>query len=349
MQTNEPIYLLLLNDGAAPAQGGEQMSFRERKAAELRTERGETPDIKPAPAEPSEPETPQPPLESVQDDIPELHDGDESEDEYLDSDEALDDETPFDEIDDEPEQTDTVDWEKRFKDTQAELTRVNEEREERNAEHADMMAGALQLQHELEDRLTKAKEHGDFYLNTLNNQIGQLEQAFNSGQIDPENMGKARQMYQQLANQKHQLEQRQESLEKARQETEQLRKTREAQITRVRLARTIPDWSERKYGEMRQEAVKRGYSVEEFNEVTDHRYFELLHDSMMLRNAEKVVTNVRGKRKAKPPRNRNQRRQPRDGRGRFEKAQREFRDNPNTRGAFANMKEQQLRNERRGR
>lgn len=347
--------LMLLNDGdAAPAAAPQQaQSFAERKAAQLREERT----VREAAEQPTEPEPrspvqeddgyPQGQSESVQDDgYPELHDGGD-ELEAGDPDGALEDETPPEgdyEDDGEP----TVDWEKRFKDTQAELTRAREQQQEQNGELTEMMAGSLQLKYDLEDHLTKARQYTEFYVNGIDNQIMQMERAFNSGAIDPERMQEARQQYQSLQQQKQQLNQRIEQVETTRSEAEAVRKKREAEITRVRLQRTIPDWSQQKYNEMRQEAVKRGYTVEEFSEITDHRYFEMLHDSMLLRSAKDTVGDVTKRKRPKPPRGRRNATQSRDGRGRFEKTKREFRENPNQKGRFAAMKAEQLQRERRG-
>lgn len=344
----EKKYLVLLADGESAAA---EPSFIERKTAQLREERQHR-DIneRPAPKETSRDETPPQEPESVQDDgYPELHDSEQEAELALDDELDLDDETP-DDIDEDGDDERAVDWEKRFKDTQAELTRSKEAGKEHSAELADMMAGSLQLKYDLEDHLGKAKEYTNYYSQGITNQIAQLERAFQSGQIDPDRMGEARTQYQQLVNQRNMLESRVEQIEKTRSEAETVRKRREAEITRVRLARTIPGWGQEKYREMRQEAVNRGFTADEFNDKTDHRFFEMLHDSMLLRSASQTVGDVRQSKLSKPPRGgRNVQRQPRDSRGKFERAKRELHQNPGQKGRFAAMKREQLTRERRGR
>ena len=328
-------------------------SFAERKAAQLREERtiqeASQPPAEAAPGQQeTSDETPPPESESVQSDgYPELHDEQaESEDEAL-EDEDLDDEIPSDEPEDE-EEGERVNWEQRYKDTQAELTRVAQRRKELDAEHAESVSANLQLKYDLEDRLTKAEEQANFFLNGINSQIGQLEQAFNSGAVEPEKMQEARGYYQNLVGQRTQLQTYLDKAGEQRGEAERVRKQREAEITRSRLSVSIPDWSQDKYDEMRGYATQRGYSPDEFNEITDYRYFELLHDSMLLNSAEKTVRNVKSQRRRKAPRGgKNVDRSPNTARRREARARKDFLDNPNQKGRFAAMKAEELSRERR--
>lgn len=335
----------------ATGQMAPQQSFTERKAAQLAQERAAQPEVSEQPEqERTSAEIPEPESGSVQDDgYPELHDEMELSGQ-LPEDESDLDETPENPEDSYDDEEPSVDWEKRYKDTQAELTRVSTRREELDAEHAEMMASNVRLKHDLEDRLTQAQTQAGFFLNNVTGQIGQLEQAFNSGQIDPEHLPQARQAYQNLVQQRAQLEQYVEKAQSELSESEKIRKQREAEIARTVLARKIPDWSREKYDSMRGYASRLGYTPDEFNEVTDHRFFQLLNDSMLLHSAGETVNDVKRKKMAKPPRSgRNVDRQPRDGRGKFKKLERDFHSNPNERGRFAAMTEERLKRERRGR
>lgn len=345
--------LLLLNDGgAAPEQG---QSFAERKAQQLREERGVREASEP-PGEPSAPVqdpndvpgypedgTPEAP-ESVQPDSG-MDDG-EQPIEALDDTEAPEG-TPEDDYQDGETGEQSIDWEKRYNDTRGELTRLQQERGDRDAELSDMMAGSMQLKYDLEDQLDKAKQYTAYYVDGINAQVAQMEQAFNTGMIEPDKLPQARQAYVQLQQQKQALDARIDQIEKTRSEADDKRRQREAEITRVRLSRTIPGWSHSKWQEMRGAAAERGYTADEFDKITDYRYFELLHDSMMLRSASQTVGDVRLRKQPKPPRGRNKQRQPRSADGRFRKAQQEFRDSPNQKGKFAAMKFEDLQRERR--
>jgi hypothetical protein len=354
MQIRNTIMLLAEGDAqpaAAPAAPAPREStFAERKAAQLRDERAAAPpEREPAPAPETAPATPLEPVLSEQGDgYPELLDSGEQaplEDDGSD----LYEETPepLDLQGDEGEPT--VDWEKRYKDTQAELTRASEERQERNNEHAEMMAGSLKLQYDLEDNLGKARNYTNYYVEGITNQITQMEQAFNSGQIDPERMQEARQQYHNLQQQKGQMQARLDQIESTESEAKAVKKKREAEITRVRLQRTIPDWSEAKYNAMRSEAVSRGYTEKEYADITDYRFFEMLNDSMTLRSASDAIGSVTQKKRVGSPRGRRNAQAPRDSRGRYEKTKRDFHANPNQKGRFAEMKAQELSRERSGR
>jgi hypothetical protein len=332
-----------------------QKSFQERKAEQLagervRTEQAEAQQNRqPDHDETSNDEIPLNESESVQDDgYPELHDDDtETDDGEFEQDEDLEDETPSE--DELLEQDgDGIDWEKRYKDAQRELTRYQQRSDEQSEEVAETVAANLQLKFDLEDRLEKAEKQAGFFMGNLNQQIQQLEQAFNQGQVEPEKMAEARQYYQGLVQQRNQLEGYLQQVGTERSEAEKVRKNREAQIAQARLRKTIPDWSERKYQELRSYAVKRGYTVDEFNESTDYRYMELLHDSMMLHSADSTVRNVKRKRRRKPPAGgKNVDRSPNTARRREARAKKDFLDNPNQRGRFAAMKAEQLHRERR--
>lgn len=239
-----------------------------------------------------------------------------------------------------------VDWEKRFKDTQRQLTRLNEERRERDAEQAQLVEQAVSLRHELEDQLDSARRYAAVYVDGMNAQIANLERAFQTGQIEPDKMADARQQHQTLIQQREFIRQQVEQLDNMQKEALQKERERKAEMARVRLARTIPNWGRETYQQLGQYAQERGYSAAEFAETTDPRLIELLHDSMMLRKAGKKVTSVRQRRQQNAP-TRTAREQPRSADGKFRKAQQQFRQNPGDRKAFRAMKEAQLAKERR--
>jgi hypothetical protein len=335
---------------APPPQQGQ--SFLERKTAQLRQEQAESGTNRNDPLD-AEPEMSAPLRDeaSVQEDgYPELHDEEERLEEDAEPEEALEDEAPSEDEDDgEPERD--VNWEKRYKDTQIELERLRTRDRERDEEVGQQLSGAVELHHQVEDELEKAKSYTEFYIQGVDQRIQQLEAAFTSGQIEPDKLQEARQYHYQLTQERQELVGRIEQLSSEKTEAEQKRKKREAEIARVRLTRTIPGWGKEKYAEMREAALDRGYTPEEFGNITDHRYFELLHDSMTLRGADKTIENVTERTRAKRPRRGKGRvsEQSRDSGGRFQKRQREFKENPNQPGRFAAMAEERLRKERRGR
>jgi hypothetical protein len=336
-------------------QQGQGQSFAERTAARLAGERAQRAEPEPRQRpqggeldqrieqqdDPDEGLSPQ--LESAvdNDDAPV---GDIAGDEQDDPEALLDyEENPDGDTD--PDES-SVDWEKRFKDTQRELTRVNEERRERESEQAQIIESAVALRHEFEDQLDVARRHAAVYTESFNQQIAQIEQAFQTGQIEPDKLGEARQYHQSLIQQRNQIQQQVQQLEAMDADVKQKERERKAEIARLRLSRTIPNWSRETYQQIAQYAQERGFSAKEFAETTDARLIELLHDSMTLRKAGKNVQRVRQKQRQRQP-NRTAREQPRSADGRFKQAQQQFRENPNTRGAFANMKLADLQRQRR--
>ena len=337
------VKLLLLFADEGVAQSAPPASFVERKSSQLREERdGEGP--RPVEAPPTEDRDATPPveLESEQSDGIELPSGEETPEG---DDLAPDlDETPGSDSDPD-EHEPAIDWEKRFTDTKAELTRVQMDRQEMDSEFSDQMAGTLQLHYQLEDKLAEVETSSGFFINNLSNQITNMEQAFSSGQIGPDQLAQARQHYQQLINSRNQMVGHVNQAKQVKDEAEAQRKKRESEVTRVRLSRSIPGWSRDKYAEMREYAIGRGYTNEQFEDQTDHRFFELIHDSMTLHQTQNTIQNVENKRVA-TQRVRGQRK-PRDGQGRFQKAKQDYKNNPNQKGRFADMKAEQIKRERR--
>lgn len=323
--------------GAAP-----QQSFRERKAAQLASERAREPareERNPPPArdvvdDQDDPDQGlSPGIESAVDNEAPPVEGFADEDEQGTPTDLIDDEAPEGEEDpDAP----AVDWEKRFKDTQRELTRVNEERRERDQESAQIVESAVSLRHELEDTLENAKRYAAVYTNAFDQQIQQLETAFNAGQIDPEKIPEARQQYQALHQQRQALAQQVEQLQQMADEASQKERERKAEIARIRLSRTIPNWSRETWNRITQHAAELGFSQKEMAETTDARLIELIHRSMTLKQAGTTVEGVRSRQRQRAP-NRSARQQPRSADGRFREAERRHREAP-SRETFRAMK-----------
>ena len=335
------------------AQPQREPSFTERKAAQLRQERGvreEREEQAPQPEPVRKKRAPEPELESAVTE-PEYGDEGDIEDESIDSEyddpeDPEDDGAPDDGDDLDEDEDDRTDWRRRYEEAQKKISEVTANRQAMEREHAEVMATTLSLRHNLEDTYSEARRYADQYKVAFDNQIGQLEQAFSTGQISPEQLPAARQHYQSLVQQRNMLVGQVEQLTQQETEAKQRDRERKAEIARVRLARTIPNWSREKHRELGEYAMSRGFSQEEFAENLDYRFLEILHDSMQLRGASDKVKQVRRKKKAMEPR-RNAAMPERGTDGKFRKAQADFRNNPNQRGRFAEMKLQQLRKEPR--
>ena len=122
-------------------------------------------------------------------------------------------------------------------------------------------------------------------------------------------------------------------------------KQREAAIAKTRLRRTIPNWNNDTYGEIRKFAAGQGMPVESFNEITDPVLIEALHAYSQLKGGASTVQQVKTNRKSAAPRGKAARRQPRDDRGKFASKKIE----PNQRGSFSDKHRHRLAMERNGR
>ncbi len=326
-------------------QGADSPSFTERKASQLRQERDANPPEERYRPDPTPTGAPGEALESADEGYPEdaLTDEPEQDEEYDESPETLEGAPEGDEAD-EPEGR-NIDWEARYLEAEKKISEVSANRTAMEQEHADMMSAQMTLRHGLEDSFTEAKRYAETYKSGFDQQIQQLENAFNSGMIEPDNLPAARQQYQNLVFQRNGMQQQIEQIAEREKEAKQLERERRAEIARMRLTRTIPNWGKEKHRELGEYAMQRGYTAEEFNETLDYRFLELLNDSMQLHQAGDTIKQRRRQRKAAVPK--------RDGKpllrsadGRFKKAQQDFRANPNQRGRFADMKLAQLQKER---
>ena len=320
-------------------------SFTERKAAQLSQERESRPPEPEIQPEPARERTPEPELESAAA-IP--VEGSEDQPEAFGDEDEIESEAPEgnpEDIDSEASEEEQVNWKGRFEETQKKLSEVTANRTAMEREHADVMATTLSLRHNLEDTYTEARRYADQYKVAFDSQIGQLEQAFSTGQISPEHLPQARQQYQNLVNQRNGLVKQVEEIGTREAEAKRVDRERKAEIARVRLARTIPNWSREKHRELGEYAEARGFSSEEFNENLDYRFLEILHDSMQLNRSAETVKGIRRQKKAGGP----SRKAPvasRGTNGQFRKAEEAFHKNPNQKGRFAEMKFRQLQKDR---
>ena len=325
----------------------QQQSFTERKAAQLREERDARGEVEPQPVTPQDPAlgTPSEAIGSTED-----VEQDDAQGLYADEDTgALEDDPSVD-----PEGTPTdqdpeaaggdTDWEKRYKDLQSETQAIREGRGEMEQEHAESMGQHLKLRFEMEDKLTEAVQRAELMRNVMSGNAQQFKN-INWSQVPAEQIQQVQAQAQQALQMEQQAEAAYAQMTEQVNETRSVVKQREAEIARVRLRRTIPNWSNDVYDQLRQSAVDSGMPATEFNEITNPVIIEGLYAAMQNRNAGSTVQNVRTNRKAAAPRGKAARRAPRDERGKFAKARVE----PNVRGSFADKHRHRLAMERNGR
>ena len=329
---------------AQPAQ-----SFTERKAAQLREERAAQGEVI---GDPITPETREPAVRSDVDGISEAVEQDESQGLYAEevndqqdlegSSEALDDESPSDE--DQPLEESDHDWEKRYRDLQSETQSIMESRGEMSQEHAEAMSETLRLRFDLEDQITEATKRAEYMRNVMSGNAQQY-QNINWSQVPPDKVQEVQAQAQQAMMMSQQAEQAWNQISSQEREVRDQVKQREAAIAKTRLRRTIPNWSNDTYGEIRKFAADQGMPVENFNEITDPVLIEALHAYRQLKGGASTVQQVKTNRKSAAPRGKAARRQPRDERGKYAKARVE----PNQRGSFADKHRHRLAMERNGR
>lgn len=334
---------------AAPSPAAHTQSFAQRKAAQLAQERVDSrlEERRTQSQSALEREPPDTGLESEEED--EQRESDLPDDDLDPEDpEALDPEDEPPSGEEEEDESDSPTLRKRLQDTQKKLREVTANRKVMEAEHAEMMGTHITIKHELQDTLRDAKQFAQAYIGGFSQEIQRIENAFNTGQVPPDQLPQARQQHYTLCQQRAQVQQQIDRLNTMEAESRKRERERQAEIARVRLSRTIPDWGRDKHAEIGEYAVSRGYSPEEFAQNLDYRFIELLHDSMLLHRAGTAVKRVQHKRKAQGPA-RNAPNQQRSADGRFRQAQKAFHENPGQKGRFAEMKLRELQRERRGR
>lgn len=322
-----------------------QQSFTERKAAQLaqeRVERGENIPVTPADPVPGTPHEEQESVDVGQDEPQGLY-ADEATDQFEleGSPEDLVDELPPGE--DQALEDSNTDWEKRYKDLQSETQAIREARGEMEQEQAQAMSQHLELRFELEDKLTEAVNRAEFMHNAMSGQA-QRFQNIDWSQIPPDKVQEVQAQAQQAFMLHQQSEQAYTQMQAQVEQTRNQVKEREAAIAKVRLRRTIPNWGNDTYSEIRDFAANQGMSAREFNDITNPVIVEALHTAMTIKRANSGVQ-TSTTRKAQAPRGKAARKQPRTSQGKFAKTQIQ----PNQRGSFADKHRHRLAMEREGR
>ena len=328
---------------AAPA----QQSFRERKMADLGSER--PPEVRerrePAPMQDRPRPTPSRDVESTEDqiqDIPQDLAGDEYEDEesgYYDED--PEEGTPSDVGSDE-DPREGGEWEKRYKDLQRQFTQLSQERGEMTQEVTETMTEALRLKFDLEDRFEEAVGRAEYMANIMSGNANQFRN-INWAAVPPEHLPALQQQAQQALAMEQQSKAAWEEVKRRKDEALTHVKQREAAIAKTRLKRTI-GLNNEVYGSLREHAVRLGMAPQEFNQITNPVIIEALHAQMTMMNAGNSVR-TKNKGKAQVPRGRNAAQAPRDARGKFARTDLE----PNRKGSFAEKHRHRLAMERQGR
>lgn len=346
---------------AQPAVSGRE-AFREMKREQLAAERGQdtasdrgdVPEDRktrqPAPRDRGYREdqrTPSQPAGSTED-LDQDRQQDQADDEYEGEDGELFDD-PEDGAPDEDSELDDPeenhDWRKRYSDLRAEHTRLTQERGEIASEHAEAMGETLRLKFELEDRFEEAVGRAEYFASVMSGNASQYRN-INWAQVPAEQLPQLQAQAQQALAMEQQAVAAWNEVKRRKDETLTHVKQREAAIAKVRLKRTIPNWGNETYAQLRQHAVESGMDVKEFNSITNPVLIEALHAQMVMRGAGNTVQKF-DKRKAKPPRGRggSDARQPRDVKGRYDR----MTVTPNQRGSFAAKAAERLRLERQGR
>lgn len=328
-----------VNAGMAP----QQESFAQRKANQLRQEREAAGTVEDRPISREDPDQGIPSDDGISEDVEEnqgLYANEEADQDLEDSSEALEDELPSDEAQEEDGRD--VDWEKRYKDLQSETQTIRESRGEMDQEHAESMSGLLQLRFEMEDQLSEATKRAEYMKNVMAGNAQQF-QNIDWSQVPPEKVQEVQAQAQQAFMMSQQAENVWSQISQEAQQQKETLKQREAAIAKTRLRRTIPNWSNETYGEIRDFATQIGMPAASFNEITDPVIIEALHAYKQLKNGGSQK--IQSTRKSQAPRGKAARRQPRDDRGKFAKKQVQ----PNQRGSFADKHQHRLRMERQGR
>lgn len=315
-------------------------NFREAAMARMAQERSEAP-AQPAPehVEGTAPEviddepigTPEPEYtdDVVNEDIEAQED--------VDEDGSLEDEETPDDVE--------HDWEKRYKDAQAELTKLYQNRDEFESEMALQLTEVKRREFELDDILQESRGHAEILLRAMTGQADYYRN-IDMTQLPPDQVQSYQQAAQAAFAQEQQVTQALEQLKQQQMTAHQQRMQRESELALTRLRKTIPGWSNETYGQLRDYAQSRGLDPVLFNAVTNPAVIEMIHDSMQLRSAGGKAKSL-SKRKSQKLSNANSPNRVRDARGKFVSAKQAFEQSPNTKGSFAKMKEAQLAMEKR--
>lgn len=313
-----------------------QPSFREAAMARMAQERESTPvqsapeNVKgSAPEEHEEPGTPEP---GFTDEL----DG-ELEAQQVEDDVESQEETPDEEFE--------HDWERRYKDLQSEYTKLTQSREEFESEMAQSLTEVKRREFELDDVLAESRQHAELLVNAMKGQANHYRN-MDWNQIPADQLPTFKQQAQAAFQQESQVMQALEQIKSKQKAAYDTQLQREAELSRTRLKKTIPGWGNELYGTLRDYSEKRGLDPMLFNAITNPAVIEMIHDSFAYRSAGSKAKTV-SKSKSQKLANANSPTRVRDARGKFASAAQAFNDSPNTRGAFAKMKEAQLAMERK--
>lgn len=313
-------------------------SFREQAMARLDSERDS---MRPEPAPenvpgtaPEEIGTPDPMDDVVDSNATEPVDEADEHEEDLESQEET-----LEESDDDQDH----DWQKRYKDLQSEYTRVMQSREQFESELTDNLMSTKRMQFELEDTLGRAARDAGLLSQALTGNAERFR-TIDWSKVPADQVGALQQQAQQAFAQEAQAQQALNQINAQQEQQWKMKVNREADLTRTRLKRSIPNWSNELYGELANYAEQRGLNRDLFNSITDAAVIEMIYDSFAMKTAGQKAKTL-SKRKTQKPAAQNKPVSQRDARGRFANAKANFEQNPNQRGAFAAMKEAQLRAE----
>ena len=234
----------------------------------------------------------------------------------------------------------------KYKSLEKEHSRVTANRKQIEQDFSDGIAENITFRHQLEDLTQQAQQRAQFFLQAADQKVTQWEN-MDWGRVEPEKMASMKRGYQKAVADRDQLKQIFEATQTQSSQARELIKKREAEIARNVLQRRIPNWSDEHYGVLREHAATIGWSFEEYNELTDWRIIDLIHNDWNAKQAVGKVRNVKQKRQARAPRNRNARQQPRNADGRYRKSRDEAFSNPGDKGSFRDMKMRQMERERR--
>lgn len=297
----------------------------------------------------SEPEA-VPETESDLDETPELSaESEVSEDGALAADETEVDEEDLDETPESEAEGDTV-WEKRYKDTQAEYTKVSEELSRFRAEESQVFADMTGARYELEDKLTQGEQMAQYWANKAMAEVQQARQV-NFANVPPDQIAQAQQWVQQT---EAKFQQTQQELQRTMEAAKQAREdalAREAKISRARLTREIRDF-DTVYPEIGKFAVDQGVNPAVFRDIVDPGLIRIINMAREMAGTPDAIETVTKKPKAKTHKVKNAPQLQRDEAGRFKKAEEAMRTarTPQERQkAFFEKKQMQLDREYRNR
>ena len=132
-------------------------------------------------------------------------------------------------------------------------------REEFESEMTDNLMATKRMQFELEDTLGTAARDAQLLSQALTGNAERFR-TIDWSQVPADQVGALQQQAQAAFTQEAQAKQALEKITTQQQEQWKLRVEREAEITRTRLRRTIPNWSNELYGELGKYAESRGLS-----------------------------------------------------------------------------------------